>query len=90
MASSRTSFPSGNFYIQSSIVTTLVVDIETGFLKDPTKAGARLELQGRKPNNKANSTEIPAAVEQQLWRFEEGGYIANARTGHVLDIQGGK
>jgi hypothetical protein len=86
-SSTRSSFPSGSFYIQSSIAG-LVADIETGFLKDPTKAGARVELVTRKATK--NNNDASPAVEQQLWRHEEGGYIVNVRTGHVLDIQGGK
>lgn len=86
MASSS-SFPTGTFYIQSSIAG-LIVDIESGFLKDPMKAGARLELAQRKTSK--SNTDISSAVEQQLWRHDEGGYIVNVRTGHVLDIQGGK
>ncbi|KAG0024785.1 hypothetical protein BGZ81_007593, partial [Podila clonocystis] len=41
------SFPKGQFYIQSPIAD-LVLDIETGFLKDPLKAGARVELAHKK------------------------------------------
>jgi hypothetical protein len=78
-------FPSGTFYIQSSI-SGYVLDLESGFLKDPMKAGARVELAQRKASGSGATT---SAAEQQQWRFEEG-YIVNARTGHVLDIQGGK
>ncbi|KAI7818437.1 hypothetical protein BC939DRAFT_291962 [Gamsiella multidivaricata] len=80
------SFPTGTFYIQSGIAG-LVLDIETGFLKDPLKAGARVELTHKKSSK--NSTDSFAQFEQQLWRAEEG-YIVNVRTGHVLDIQAGK
>ncbi|KAF8942770.1 hypothetical protein BGZ46_006667 [Entomortierella lignicola] len=89
MASPRSSrvlvFPTETFYIQSS--TGLVLDVESGFLKDPLKAGARIELAHRKSSK--SSTDSIASLEQQLWRHEEG-YIINVRTGHVLDIQGGK
>ncbi|KAF9345813.1 hypothetical protein BGX26_002705, partial [Mortierella sp. AD094] len=78
-------FPTETFYIQSSIAG-LVLDVESGFLKDPLKAGARIELTHRRSSK---STESSAALEQQLWKHEEG-YIVNVRTGHVLDIQGGK
>lgn len=80
------SFPNGAFYIQSGIAG-LVLDIESGFLKDPLKAGARVELAHRKSTK--SSTDSFPALEQQLWRAEEN-YIVNVRTGHVLDIQGGK
>ncbi|KAF9933124.1 hypothetical protein FBU30_006448, partial [Linnemannia zychae] len=79
------SFPNGVFYIQSGIAG-LVLDIESGFLKDPLKANARVELAHRKSTK--SSTDSFPALEQQLWRAEEG-YIVNVRTGHVLDIQGG-
>ncbi|KAF9547918.1 hypothetical protein EC957_007645, partial [Mortierella hygrophila] len=79
------SFPNGAFYIQSGIAG-LVLDIESGFLKDPLKAGARVELAHRKSTK--SSTDSFPALEQQLWRAEEN-YIVNVRTGHVLDIQGG-
>ncbi|KAF9107960.1 hypothetical protein BGX29_004073, partial [Mortierella sp. GBA35] len=79
------SFPNGAFYIQSGIAG-LVLDIESGFLKDPLKAGARVELAHRKSTK--SSTDSFPALEQQLWRTEEN-YIVNVRTGHVLDIQGG-
>ncbi|KAF9275594.1 hypothetical protein BGZ68_010685, partial [Mortierella alpina] len=79
------SFPTGHFYIQSGIAG-LVLDIESGFLKDPLKAGARVELAHRK-SSKSSIDALPQ-LEQQLWRAEEG-YIVNVRTGHVLDIQGG-
>ncbi|KAF9430481.1 hypothetical protein BGZ76_000821, partial [Entomortierella beljakovae] len=81
-----TSFPNGTFCIQNGIAG-LVLDIETGFLKDPLKAGARIELTQRKLTK--SSTDSVPALEQQLWRHDEG-YIVNVRTGHVLDIQGGK
>ncbi|KAF9583250.1 hypothetical protein BGW38_009928 [Lunasporangiospora selenospora] len=80
------SFPTGTFYIRSGIAG-LVLDIESGFLKDPTKAGARVQLAHRK-SSKTGTDSFPQR-EQQLWRTEEG-YIVNVRTGHVLDIQGGK
>ncbi|KAG0019623.1 hypothetical protein BGZ82_011834, partial [Podila clonocystis] len=80
------SFPKGQFYIQSPIAD-LVLDIETGFLKDPLKAGARVELAHKKPS-KHNAEPSLIQQEQQQWRAEEG-YIINTRTGHVLDIQGG-
>ncbi|KAF9904817.1 hypothetical protein EC991_002321, partial [Linnemannia zychae] len=79
------SFPNGTFHIQSGIAG-LVLDIESGFLKDPLKAGARVELAHRKSTK--SSTDSFPSLEQQLWRAEEG-YIVNVRTGHVLDIQGG-
>ncbi|KFH70968.1 hypothetical protein MVEG_03814 [Podila verticillata NRRL 6337] len=80
------SFPKGQFYIQSPIAD-LVLDIESGFLKDPLKANARVELVHKKsPKHNAESSLIQQ--EQQQWREEEG-YIINTRTGHVLDIQGG-
>jgi hypothetical protein len=79
------SFPNGVFHIQSAIAG-LVLDIESGFLKDPLKAGARVELAHRKSIK--GSTDSFPSLEQQLWRAEEG-YIVNVRTGHVLDIQGG-
>ncbi|KAG0307670.1 hypothetical protein BGZ98_010139, partial [Dissophora globulifera] len=89
-SSSRSSrvlaFPTGTFYIQSGIAG-LVLDIETGFLKDPTKAGARVELTHKK--SAKGSTDSVPSLEQQLWKVEEG-YIVNVRTGYVLDIQGGK
>ncbi|KAF9409794.1 hypothetical protein BGZ94_001860, partial [Podila epigama] len=81
------SFPKGQFYIQSPI-ENLVLDIESGFLKDPLKAGGRVELAYKK-SPKHNSEASLAQQEQQQWRAEDG-YIVNSRTGHVLDIQGGK
>ncbi|KAG0043718.1 hypothetical protein BGZ83_011087, partial [Gryganskiella cystojenkinii] len=78
------SFPTGTFYIQTG--TGLVLDIESGFLKDPLKANARVELNHRK-STKSSAESIPQ-LEQQLWKTEDG-YIVNVRTGHVLDIQGG-
>ncbi|KAF9185834.1 hypothetical protein BGZ51_002435 [Haplosporangium sp. Z 767] len=81
------SFPTGEFCIQSGIAG-LVLDIESGFLKDPLKAGARVELAHRKSSKNGTDT-TTQSEKQQLWRAEEG-YIVNARTGHVLDIQGGK
>ncbi|KAG0334355.1 hypothetical protein BG004_000441, partial [Podila humilis] len=79
-------FPKGQFYIQSPIAN-LVLDIESGFLKDPLKAGARVELSHKKsPKHNADSSLVQQ--EQQQWREEEG-YIVNTRTGHVLDLQGG-
>ncbi|KAF9974682.1 hypothetical protein BGZ73_001866, partial [Actinomortierella ambigua] len=84
------SFPKGNFYIQTGI-SGLVLDIESGFLKDPLKAGARVELAQRKASKFQHlNQELTPQQEQQLWHFEEGGYIVNTRTGHVLDLQGGK
>ncbi|KAG0013890.1 hypothetical protein BGZ80_010786, partial [Entomortierella chlamydospora] len=68
-------FPTETFYIQSGIAG-LVLDVESGFLKDPLKAGARIELTHRKSSKSAESS----AVDQQLWRHEEG-YIVNVRTG---------
>ncbi|KAF8924852.1 hypothetical protein BGZ58_001364, partial [Dissophora ornata] len=85
-ASKVLSFPAGTFHIQSGIAG-LVLDIETGFLKDPLKAGARVELTHKKSIK--NSAESLPQLEQQLWKAEEG-YIVNVRTNHVLDIQGGK
>jgi len=86
-SSSRSSrvlaFPSGTFHIQSR--SGLVLDIESGFLKDPLKANARVELNNRK-SIKSSADSIPL-LEQQLWRTEDG-YIVNSRTGHVLDVQG--
>ncbi|KAF9950314.1 hypothetical protein BGZ70_001429, partial [Mortierella alpina] len=69
------SFPTGNFYIQSGIAG-LVLDIESGFLKDPLKAGARVELAHRK-SSKSSIDSLPQ-LEQQLWKAEEG-YIVNVR-----------
>ncbi|KAF9569219.1 hypothetical protein EC968_002657, partial [Mortierella alpina] len=69
------SFPTGHFYIQSGIAG-LVLDIESGFLKDPLKAGARVELAHRK-SSKSSIDNLPQ-LEQQLWRAEEG-YIVNVR-----------
>ncbi|KAF9161460.1 hypothetical protein DFQ26_004509, partial [Actinomortierella ambigua] len=83
------SFPKGNFYIQTGI-SGLVLDIESGFLKDPLKAGARVELAQRKASKFQHlNQELTPQQEQQLWCFEEGGYIVNIRTRHVLDLQGG-
>ncbi|KAG0196973.1 hypothetical protein BGX28_009522, partial [Mortierella sp. GBA30] len=79
------SFPTGTFHIQSGIAG-LVLDVESGFLKDPLKAGARVELAHRKSTK--SSTDSFPQLEQQLWRAEDG-YIINVRTNHVLDIQGG-
>ncbi|KAF9307936.1 hypothetical protein BG003_011837, partial [Podila horticola] len=76
----------GQFYILSPIAD-LVLDIESGFLKDPLRAGARVELAHKKfPTHNAESSRFQQ--EQQQWRVEDG-YIINTRTGHVLDIQGG-
>ncbi|KAG9320569.1 hypothetical protein KVV02_002822, partial [Mortierella alpina] len=69
------SFPTGHFYIQSGIAG-LVLDIESGFLKDPLKAGARVELAHRKSSK--SSIDVLPQLEQQLWRAEEG-YIVNVR-----------
>ncbi|KAF9100709.1 hypothetical protein BGX27_000276, partial [Mortierella sp. AM989] len=69
-------FPSGSFYIQSS-VAGLVLDVERGFLKDPTKAGARIELTHRKSSKNSSDSTV---IEQQLWKHEEG-YITNVNTG---------
>ncbi|KAG0260352.1 hypothetical protein BG011_001953, partial [Mortierella polycephala] len=69
------SFPTGNFRIQSGIAG-LVLDIESGFLKDPLKAGARVELAHRKASKNGADTDLSSA--QQLWRAEEG-YIVNSR-----------
>ncbi|KAI1316330.1 hypothetical protein EDD11_010109 [Mortierella claussenii] len=68
-------FPKGTFYIQSGIAN-LVLDVESGFLKDPMKAGGRVELAHRK--SLKSSTESFPQLEQQLWRAEEG-YIVNVR-----------
>ncbi|ORZ05713.1 hypothetical protein BCR41DRAFT_176180 [Lobosporangium transversale] len=84
MASSNVSFPKGSFFIQSGIAG-LVLDLESGFLKDPTKAGARIELAHSKATKNA---EVTPQLELQLWRAEEG-YLVNVRTGYVLDVQGG-
>ncbi|KAG0240690.1 hypothetical protein BGW41_006773, partial [Actinomortierella wolfii] len=73
------SFPKGNFYIQTGI-SGLVLDIESGFLKDPLKAGARVELSQRKANKQQHLNDnLTPQQQQQLWRFEEGGYIVNVR-----------
>ncbi|KAG0012587.1 hypothetical protein BGZ81_001477, partial [Podila clonocystis] len=76
----------GQFYIQSPIAG-LVLDIESGLLKDPLKVGARVQLaHKRSPEHDVESSLFQQ--EQQQWRMEDS-YIINSHTGHVLDIQGG-
>ncbi|KAF9343302.1 hypothetical protein BGX34_006950, partial [Mortierella sp. NVP85] len=85
MEAARTEFPSGKWFYIKSKSSDLVIDVEHGFLTDPMKAGARLELNHQKLDNSDGQHRL---LGLQLWRFEDG-YIINYRTGMVLDIQGG-
>ncbi|KAF9360723.1 hypothetical protein BGX34_007540, partial [Mortierella sp. NVP85] len=77
----HTEFPSGKWFYIKSKASNLVLDVEHGFFRDHTKAGAFLELNGQKLHA---SDKRHALLELQLWRFEDG-YIINRRTGMVLD-----
>ncbi|KAF9344131.1 hypothetical protein BGX34_005967 [Mortierella sp. NVP85] len=79
-----TEFSSGKWVYIKSKVSNLVLDVEKGFLKDPLKAGARLELN----DQMLHPSDAQPSIELQLWRFDDG-YIVNRRSGLVLDIQGG-
>jgi len=77
----HTEFPSGKWFYIKSKASNLVLDVEHGFFRDHTKAGAFLELNGQKLHA---SDKRHALLELQLWRYEDG-YIINRRTGMVLD-----
>ncbi|KAF9583249.1 hypothetical protein BGW38_009927, partial [Lunasporangiospora selenospora] len=75
-------FPAERWFYIKSKASGLVLDVEHGFLRDHTKAGAHVELNGQKLQA---SAQRHALLELQLWRFEDG-YIVNRRTGLVLDV----
>jgi hypothetical protein len=78
-------FPSEKYFYIKSKASGLVLDIEHGFLRDHTKPGAYLQLNGQKL---VASEKKHALLELQLWRFDNG-FIINRRTGMVLDATEG-
>ncbi|KAI8352981.1 ricin B lectin domain-containing protein, partial [Mortierella sp. GBAus27b] len=78
-------FPSEKYFYIKSKASGLVLDVEHGFLRDHTKPGAYLQLNGQKL---IASEKKHALLELQLWRFDNG-FIINRRTGMVLDATEG-
>lgn len=70
------------FFIKSG-ATGLVMDLEAGWITQPTDVGAYISMKKQRSLEESDR----ALVERQLWRYEDG-YLINRRTNYVVDIYG--
>ncbi|KAG0023149.1 hypothetical protein BGZ81_008247, partial [Podila clonocystis] len=70
------------FFIKSG-ATGLVMDLEAGWITQPTDVGAYISMKKQRSLEESDR----ALLERQLWRYEDG-YLVNRRTNYVIDIYG--
>ncbi|KAI8066567.1 ricin B lectin domain-containing protein [Gongronella butleri] len=71
-----TGFPENNYFFIVSPVTGKVIDVHQGLLEKGTKLVIWEKKEGEDAKN-------------QLWRYEQGGFIVNKKSGLVIDLDGG-